>query len=337
MKFGQFQEALLSHDVYAKGKLILPNEKRAEVSAFIGGITKQIFVRQGEYVKKGQPLCRLVYPDIIEVQQEYLNAKYDLELASGQYDRQKLLLNEDISSKKAYQLAERNYLSAKVNYEALMMNIELAGFDLSILNSGKISDHLDIRSPISGKVTKVNLNMGHYVEPGLPLFGIADISELFVELMVFEKDIQYVEPGQRVTMTLSNISDDVIEGEIFSIGSTMEEMARTVPAIAHFEEMPAIAYPGMFVASTIHTGESMYNALPESAIVSEGDGENYFYYTMNDPKNDPEIQFEKVGVNLLLVEDGFASMELVDPLPDGSRIVVEGGYYIRSMYIRSVE
>jgi cobalt-zinc-cadmium efflux system membrane fusion protein len=337
MEFGYFQDAMLSHDVYAKGKLKVPNNKLATVSTAIGGIVREIFVNPGQHVRKGQALCRLVYPDIIEVQQEYWNAKFDLDLAKEQFERQQLLMDEDISSEKAFQKAERDYLSAKVNFDALEMNMQLAGFDIESLKNGNIKDHLDIRSPITGKVNEVQIHLGQYVDPDRPLFRVLDKTQMYVELMVFEKDIPFVSIGQRVTISLSNISDQVYEGHISTISSSMDETARSIPVIAVIDDIPQNAYAGMFVASTIHTGEATYKALPEGAIISDNEDENYIYYTLDEPDTATEFHFEKMEVKPLLLEEGYASVDLLDSLPENAHIVLKGGYYIRSMYIRSLE
>jgi len=337
IKFGNFEEAELSHDVFAKGKLVLPNNRHAQVSTTIGGIVSHIWGHPGDYVKKGQNLCRLSHPDIIKAQQDYLNAKFDLDLAKEQYERLKVLVNEDVASRKNFQVAERDYFTAETNFNALKMNAHLAGFDVQSLESGAIQGHLDIVCPITGKINNINLYIGQYVSPGMPLFDVVDKSELHVELMVFEKDIPFIETGQRVTLTLSNISDHVFEADIFTIGSTMEETARTIPVLAHLHEVPDNSYPGMFVSATIHTGESIFNALPEDAIVAEHEGEYYIYYTLDDYPSAEKINFLKVRVEPGLIEDGSASMELLEPLPENAHIVVSGGYYIRSMFIRSVE
>jgi cobalt-zinc-cadmium efflux system membrane fusion protein len=246
-------------------------------------------------------------------------------------------MDEDISSQKAFEIAERDYLSALVNFKALEMNMKLAGFDINSLETGAIKDHLDIFSPITGKVNEVLIHLGQYVDPDVPLFRVLDKRRMYVELMVFEKDIPFVSTGQRVTMTLSNISEKVFEGTVATISSSMDEMARSIPVIALLKEIPPNAYAGMFVASTIHTNESTYSALPEEAIVSDNQNENYLYFTLNDPDTSTEFHFGKIGVLPLLIEDGYASMKLLDSLPDGSHIVVRGGYYIKSMYVRSLE
>jgi cobalt-zinc-cadmium efflux system membrane fusion protein len=337
MKFGDFVEAKLSHDVYAKGKIKLPSDKLAEVNTTLGGIVNSIYVHNGEDVRKGQPLCRLVHPDIIQVQSDYLKARYDLSVAREHFERQKLLATEEVASQKAYQVAERDFLWASIHFKALKMNAQLAGFDMQSLDEGVILDHLDIRSPISGKVDDIYLHIGKFVEPGMPMFDVVDKSDLHAEIMVFERDIPYVKTGQRVTMSLSNISDEVFEGEVYTIYHSMEESARTIPIIVHFDKVPEDSYPGMFVSSTIHTGEDVYQALPEEAIVAEKDDENYIYYTLDDPISSEEIRFEKIQVHPLLIEDGYASVALLDSLPPNAHIVLEGGYYIRSMYIRSLD
>lgn len=335
--FGVFEEAELSHDVNARGKLVLPHDKEAGVSTSVGGIITEITVHIGDHVKKGAYLGKLSHPDIIDIQQEYLSARYDYELATSQYERQRALYEQKVASDKNFQESERNYRSARAYFEGFQLNMEQAGFDMVSLDQGKIQPFLLLKSPISGQVDKINTTLGNYVNPDVKIFDVVNRSELHIEVMVFEKDIPLVEVGQRVTFTLSNLGDKVYEASVFAIGSTMDENSRTVPVLAEFNNPPENVYPGMFVAAVIHTGESEYEALPEDALVSEREGEYYVYYTVDDVVNAPLISFTRVRVSPGLIEDGFAQVELLEEVPEGAQFVVSGVYYVRAEFMKTAE
>ncbi len=336
ISLGNFQEAELSHDVNARGRLILPHNSEAAVSTMIGGIVSEIVVHIGDKVKKGTALCKLIHTDIIQAQEDYLNARYNYDHAKSQFERQKVLNRENVSSEKSFQESERNYLSAKTRYDALEIMLRTGGFDMDKLAKGQIEEYLVLRSPIDGQVDKINTNLGKYEGPDQRLFDVVNKSDLHIELMVFEKDVPLVQTGQRVTFSLSNLGDKIYEASVFAIGSTMEESARTVPVLAHFKSREENLFPGMFVAATIHTGESMFQALPENALIAENENEYYIYYTLDEPTAS-DFRFRKIPVKPGLIEDGFAQINLLGDLPEGALIVIEGAYYIRAEFMKALE
>jgi len=337
VRFGQVENVELSHDVYAAGRLQLPNDEVAGVNAMINGNVSALFVKIGDPVAQGSPLCRLVHPDIIQIQEDYIKAKLDFELATQEYNRQKVLNNEKIASGKIFQESERNFLNAKAGFEALKMKLELAGFNMESIGKGEISKYLDIRSPIRGIVDKINVNIGNLADPGLELFHIVCKENMMVEIMVFEKDISVVEIGQRVTFELSNFSEDIFETKIASIGSTLHEDTRSIPVYALFEKVPVNVYPGMFLAATIHTGEGVFAALPESAVVNDQEEGTYVFYATEEVREGLPVSFNKARVKTGLAEDDYVGISFIDSLPAGLPVVIEGGYYLRAEILKNLE
>jgi len=336
LSFGAFEEVELSHDVNAPGRLYLPNDNMARVSSMVNGIVHSIDIHIGNPVAKGTRLCRLVHPDIIQIQEIYIKAKLEYKLAGQDYERQQVLKKEKVSAGKVFQVSERDYFTAKATYESLRLRLKLAGFNLEAVDRGEIRDYLDVLSPIKGIVDKINVNLGNLAGPEVELFHIVCKEHMYLEVMVFEKDIPLVKVGQRVTFQLSNFSEHVYESEIFSIGSSLDMDTRSIPVFAEFEDVPDNIYPGMFVAATIHTGEGIFTSLPESAIISERQDEHYLFYTMDDIKG-AQLNFRKVAVTIGLSEDEYVQVDLAEPLPEGAMIVIDGGYYVRAEMLRSLE
>jgi len=217
------------------------------------------------------------------------------------------------------------------------MRLKLTGFDLSAIDCGEITDHIDVRSPIKGIVDKVYVNLGNLATVNHELFNVICKEQLHIEIMVFEKDIQFVQTGQRVTFELSNFSNEVHESRIFSIGSTLDKLSRSIPVFAEFNNVTDKIYPGMFLAATIHTGEGIFDALPITAIISERQDEHYIFYTQEGSDKDLKTTFRKVRVNTGLKEDDHIQVTLSDSLPDNAMIVTEGGYYLRAEMLKSME
>jgi cobalt-zinc-cadmium efflux system membrane fusion protein len=336
IKLGEIKKELLSKDVHARGKIVVPPQNQASVNAYIGGVIRDIFVVPGEKVRKGQILATYAGPDVIAAQQNYLTAKNNFELYSKEYERQKSLKKENISSDKEFQNTESRYLESKSTLMATKSTMEMLQIDIEALDRGVISNEIQIVSPIEGIVQEVNINVGRYAEQQSALFEVLNTSKLWLEISVFEKDIQLVKVGQRVTFAPSSEMKKIYEAHVTSVGLMVEDDIRVVKVFAKIGENIETLIPGMFASCEIHTSEQYLDALPEEAIVIENEAEKYGFYTLDDP-NTEEMTFHRFDVKTGYVEDGFIQVEPIEKLPDQAKIVIEGVYYIRAEIMKNAE
>jgi len=329
LEFGKIERKLLSGDVDARGKLLLPNDGKASISPVMGGVVTSIEVLPGQAVNKGQVLAYLTHPDYIGIQEQYLSAANTLEFLENDYNRQKRLYDENVSSEKKYLQAKTDYLGTTAKLNSLKLIIEQLGLDPAEIKKGNIYSRIPVRTPIDGMVNAIVINLGQNVAEGDELFEITCRKKLFVELDVFEKDVMKIKKGQRVTFKLSNVDDRNYEATIIAIGGAVQRDGRVVKVLAEFKNTSEFLFPGMFVASEIHTGEEVFDALPESAIMNFGTGNPYIYYTTSAP-NSPKLSFLKTAVKTGFDEHGFVQVQLMQVLPEGAMIVTNGGYYVQS-------
>ena len=329
LTFGRIEKHLLSYDIHAKGKLILPPQNDASVSSMIPGSVEKIHVTEGSLVEKGELLATITAPSIVQLQQDYISALTRLEMARKEYDRQKILNREKISAEKMFQEIEADLKEKESIVESLKLQLGLLNIPPADVSTGKISKSARILSPINGYVEEVSVNIGHYVAPEEPLFRIINRDKLYIELMVFEKDIPFIRNGQRVTFKLANLGGEEYEARVLSVGKMVEESARTVKIIAELNNRSGIILPGMFVSAEIHTDEQNLDALPEDAVVIEDENNAYVYYTVS-PDDSKEKEFKRVQVRTGFREEGFIQVELLSPVPPNARIVLQGAYFIKA-------
>ncbi len=327
--FGKIEQKLLSGDVDARGILDIPPDGIASVSPVIGGIVQSIEVYPGQKVNKGQVLAYLTHPDYIDLQEQYLNTQNSLVFLENDYQRQQRLFEEKVSSEKKLLESKTAYQAAKARLSATKIMLEQLGINPAAIENGQLFTKVPLRSPIEGMVNAIRVNLGKNVGTGDELFEITCRKRLLLNLDVFEKDILKIQQGQRVTFNLSNVNEQIFEARVLSIGGTVQRAGRIVKVTAEFENTGTMLFPGMFVASQIHTGEKMLDALPESALMNYGTGKPYIYYTTS-PANSPECEFKRMAVETGYAEDGYVHVILQKPLPANARIVSRGGYYVQS-------
>ena len=329
LAFGKIEKHLLSFDIHAKGKLMLPPQNDASVSAMTSGSIDRINVTEGAGVAKGDMLTTITSPAIVQLQQDFITAGTRLDLLKKEYDRQKLLNQEKISAEKKFQEIEAELKETDSRYESLKMQLELLNMRWEDVRQGRISKSAQIISPITGYVEEVMVNAGHYVTPGEPLFRIINRDRLYIELMVFEKDIPFIRTGQRVTFELANLGGEEYEARLLSIGQMVEENARTVKTIAELNNKSGFILPGMFVSAEIHTDEQNLDALPEEAVLIEDENNAWIYFTVS-PEGSKEMEFKRVPVKTGFREEGYIQVEPLTSIPPEARIVMKGAYFIKA-------
>ena len=219
--------------IKANGMLDVPPQNMVTVSAPLGGFVKSTDLLQGMKVKKGQPIVVLEHPDYIQLQEDYLSGKNQLEFLELEYKRQEELSKENINAAKTVQQAKSNYFGTKAKVQGLKAKLKLININPADLEAGEIQNTISIPSPISGYVTEVNVNIGKHVNPTDVMFKIIDTEHLHAEAQVFEKDIPQLKIGQLVRIYLSNENKERL-AKIYLIGKEITP-ERTVRVHCHLE------------------------------------------------------------------------------------------------------
>lgn len=332
--FGKIERKLLSFDIRAKGQLTLPPGQKATVSSMVGGLITDIPVRLGTHVTPGQKLASLSSPEIIQVQEDYATATNRFRVLEADYLRQKELASDGIASTKKLQEAEAAYMEVKITREALKGRLQQLNLPVDSIPAARFARTAPLNSPIEGDVELIGAALGAWASPGDVLFTMVNRNRLQIELAVFEKDISYISPGQRVTFRLSNLDDIQYEARVVNVGRTVEENARTVRVIADFINTSPHVLPGMFVAAEIHTAEQETDALPEEAVIADRDG-SYCFYSMGAEKGG--TRFFRLPVRTGFREENSVQVQPLAPLPTEAKIVVSGTYFIRAEGLKAAE
>lgn len=337
---GQFQHLDLSKTVKSNGKLQLPPQNKASVSALVGGRVASIDVLEGDYVKKGQVLARIEHPSFIEMQEQYMTVKSQLGFAEQDFQRKKDLNRDSISSLKSFQQSESEYNGLKAKFGGLEAKLKLFGVDIESLENGNYTSSVLIRTPINGYVRSTNVNMGMSVAPDQSLFEIVDNDHIHIDLNVYEKDMHKIKKGQKVIFSISNNPDSVFVGSVFALGRAFEEEPKAMVVHAEIDNHVGSLLSGMYVDARIVTSNEKVSALPNDAIVSDG-GLNYIF-VLNPPsksehshaegeshdQHNDEFVFRKIEVNTGAMDIGFTEVVPVYDLPEHVQIVTSGAFYL---------
>ena len=294
--------------VKTSGKIDVPPQNRAQVTTFMAGYVKSTTLLVGDKVKKGQPLLVLQSTEFLDIQKDYMEVAEQLTFLKSEYDRQKTLFDEKITSQKNYLKADSDYKRAKAMHQSLRAKLVLLNINPKNVEKGNLTSTITIFSPISGDIVIMNANVGMFVSPSDVILEIVDTDHLHLELAVFEKDILKVKIGQKINFKVPEASKEVFNAEVHLVGKSIEGNDRTINIHAHLDDaIKQKLLTGMFVEANIITDSKKGLAIPSEAILTEND-KNYVLLLENQKDG---YAFKKVSVTI-----GEKSEQYVEIIPN---------------------
>ncbi|MEQ8925634.1 MAG: efflux RND transporter periplasmic adaptor subunit [Fulvivirga sp.] len=243
-----------NNSIQVRGYIEVPPENKVIISAYYGGYVRSLSLLNGQYVKKGEYLFSLTNPDYLNMQQEYLTAKENIEFMQSDYNRQKELANENIASEKSFSKVEADYRTAKSKFQGLKEQLKLLNININKLEQGDFSPTINIYAPIGGMISMINISTGQYLDAKVPAVEIVNTDHLHLELEVYERDIAKVKKGQPITFMVPEYSSAQLNASVYLINSIIHAEKRTAGIHAHIESsLDSIQLmPGMFVEAEIN-------------------------------------------------------------------------------------
>ncbi|MES2558634.1 MAG: efflux RND transporter periplasmic adaptor subunit [Bacteroidota bacterium] len=315
--FGKVETRVISNTIQASGMLDVPPTNKVSVSAPMQGVVKTTSVLQGSHVSKGEVIVELQHADYIQLQQDYLDYAGQLDFLESEFKRQTDLATEQVSSQKTAQQAKAAYNSTLAKIQGLKAKLQLIGLDPKRVEKEGIQSAIKIKSPISGYVTNVNINMGSHVTPDEVMLVIVNTEHLHAELTIFEKDIMQIRVGQKVLFTLGNETAER-SAEVHLIGREIRP-DRSVQIHCHIDKEDKQLIPGTYLKARIETTNQPSPVLPDGAIVGfEG---NDFVFVETAP-----LSFEMVTVEKGNTENGFTVIVSSGKPLHNAKVVTKGAY-----------
>lgn len=324
IKIDTLTTRLMSGYVRANGELEVPPQSEATVTPVIGGNVTAIRVIEGEVVDRGDVLSYIEHPEIIQVQTRYMNAVNSLNFQEKEFNRQKKLYEAGVGSGETFQRAEAELLSFKGQVVGLKAQLQQLNINPELVRNGNIQKRVPILSPIDGAVQAVNIKIGQFVQAQTEMFHIINTEHVHVDLMVFEKDVSKVKKGQKVFFSIESLPDTELEAEIISVSKNFEQDPKAVHVHAEIINRPDNLVPGMYVSGRIALDNQQTKALPESAIVR--DGEKFYAFTAEEEGD--AWSFKPVEIVTGTEQGEWVEIKLLQDLPENTRFTYNNAYYL---------
>ncbi|MEO6732269.1 MAG: efflux RND transporter periplasmic adaptor subunit [Ferruginibacter sp.] len=323
LQTGSIEQRNLKSTIKVNGKLMLPPQNQAQVSILTGGIVKTINVTEGTFVKQGQKLATIVNNEVVQLQQDYLENQSQLIYLQQEFKRQKDLQEDRINATKTLQQVQNELSTAQAKQKGLQTKLQLLGINAANISTTNFTNRIAVTAPISGFIHHINLTMGKFADANTILFDIVDNRFLHLDLTLFEKDISKVKIGNKVVFTDANDASHTHPATIFSLNKSFEDNQQAILAHAKIEAFTETLLPGMYVEARIQIDDYKTNALPNDAIVSNGD-DHYIY--VETKKN----HYKQIAVKTGVTDMGFTEILPLEEIPPNAKVVIKGAYYLLS-------
>lgn len=327
---GKLEQREISSILKVNGKIDVPPQNLVSISVPLGGYLKTTELLPGMHVNKGQVIAVMQDQQYIQLQQDYLSAKARIGYLENEFKRQKELSQSQASSDKQFQLSEVEYRSQRVLITALEAKLDLVGIGTDKISETNILKSINILSPISGYVSKVNVNIGKYVSSTEVLFELINPTDVHLNLKVFEKSLDKLFIGQHLVTYTNNYPDKKYPCEIILIGKEISTEGNT-EVHCHFEVYDKSLVPGTYMNAEIEVKNKKTISLPADAIV-RFEGKQYIYQSLEVNK------FEMIEVALGESENGFT--EIIFPINSNlgsANFVTKGAYSLLMTMKNKVE
>lgn len=325
MKVESPTEHVFDVTVKASGDIDVPPQNKAIITPFVGGYVKSSKLMVGDKVIKGQALLTLESTEYIDIQKEYLDLYEQISYLKSEYNRQKTLHSENISSQKNYLKAESDYKRTFGIYQSLRKKLQLLNINPANVEQGKLTSTVTIYAPISGDVTTMKINLGSFISPSETIMEIIDNSLLHIELSVFEKDILKIKPEQTIKFRVPEASNEIFTAKVHLVGKSIENNDRTINVHGDLDKnVRQKLFSGMFTEAQIVVATKKGLALPNEAVIKEGN-KNFVLKSISNSKG---YKFQKIPVTIGQNSENYVEILPNENINSTSKILTKGAFEV---------
>lgn len=251
------------------GQLVLSTDREARISSPVSGTVRSAPIQIGSKVQAGDVLVTIESAQLSDASARYLSAKERLGLAQSLFTREQALWQKKISAEQDYLAARGALAEARIEAQSALQSLMSLGLSEKNARALKAGSHLArfaLRTPISGTLLSKDLTLGEAVGSDKPLFRVADLSVLWIDLAIPVNDLSLVRAGQPVWV--SNKSGQKTKGQVVFVQPELDSASRSGSVRVQIDNAQGAWRSGEFVDAMIQTDEpKLAISVPVSAIV----------------------------------------------------------------------
>ena len=258
------------------GEIVVPVDQARIISASQSGLIDQMLVATGQHVKQGQALAHLSSPDLVALQRDHLQALSQQRLSQNSLNRDTELYKDGIIAERRYLTSESNHAEVNALLAERRQALKLSGMSpqaiKSLETSGSYTNGITLAAPIDGMVLEQLVTAGQRVDSAMPIYRIAKLSPLWLEIHAPTQALSNIQLGMKV-----NILNSEASGKVIAIVPNINKLDQTALVRVAINNGTASLAPGQLVEAEIAqstNNKSTSFSVAKSAIVQINDGKN---------------------------------------------------------------
>jgi len=291
-----------TREMRLNGKIEVDERNSYSQSTHIPGRIEQLSINfTGEKVSRGQTLATVYSPELVTAQQELLQAASIRESQPELFEAAKTKL--------------RNWKIGDAQIE-------------QVISGGQALQRFSIRADVAGIVTEKMVDLGDYVERGMPIYEISDLSKVWVLFDLYEGQMAWVKEGDRIEFTINSFPGETFQGKISFVDPLLNSQTRVATARVEVDNKEGRLKPGMFTSGVVKNsvgdgasgGEDL--VIPKSAVLWTG--KRSIVYVKNEVNGRSSFQLREITLGPSL-GDSYVVQEGLQP---GEEIVSSGAFTV---------
>jgi cobalt-zinc-cadmium efflux system membrane fusion protein len=304
------------------GEVTLDPDRLIHIVPRVSGVARQVYKTLGDSVKTGDLLATLSSRELAEIKAETEAAKSRYELAITTYDREQKLKKEDLTTEREFLEAQQIKDTAYIEYKLAKQKLRAIGIE-QIKNQCSNDCDLtlyELRSPSDGVITDKHVVQGELLNDESQPFVIANLDQVWVNLTVYQKDLEKIQTGQQVQV-ISGYGIPDVESVIDYISPKVSEETRSATARVVINNNSNKWRPGLFVSVVVTFSDFTSDIVIPKTAIETIDNQSVVFI-----KN--EEGFEPHPVKL--GRSDTTHVEVLDGLHKGEQYVIKNAFVLKA-------
>jgi cobalt-zinc-cadmium efflux system membrane fusion protein len=313
--------------LHTTGTVDWDNDHTTQAITQVSGPITRILVDTGSHVKKGDALLYVSSPDISNAISAYRKAKNRLDLGQHNLDRSKDLLEHKAISQREFESAQADYNDAATDVQTALQALRIFGVTQQDITEAErqnvgIRPELAMRAPLAGTIVQKMVLPGQFIQAGTTnAFVISDVTTLWVQGHIYEKDLRSIHKGDVVEMKTSSFPT-VFHGTVSYIGDMIDPATRTTPVRIVTKNTEGLLKKDLFLDVTIKDKtERQALVVPTTSVLYDDQNFPFVYLQVETGK------FAQRQVKIGAQQQD--QIEILDGLKDGDRVVSQGSVFLQ--------
>lgn len=307
-----------------------PPSRYARVAPRIPGVIREVKAVLGQEVAAGAVLAVLESAEYGAAKSEYLQALVLLDLRRQTFEQEQALAEKKITAGRELLEARTSYEEAKLAVRRALQRLSSLGLAedrvQALVAAQDTASRMEVVAPFAGVVLEAAAVIGETATPERPIFSVADVERLWLQIDVYEADVQRIEKDQRVVFTVEGLPGQRFAGKVLALGGEVDDRTRTVRVIAEVKNSQGLLRANLFGRAEVQIRPKEPRLLvPKEAVQTDGDDWLVFVSPTPNVFQARKVELGTAYENAYQVTGGLAA---------GEKVVTTGSFLLKTEVLR---